>query len=193
MDMNSPFIDHAAPILSGDPSLSDQQRSDLWDAFATKNADELAQHLSALAIPNETKHRLWQAKQASLPVPSPTDKVTAAVTKIASLDPQIRQIAEASPNLLKAFTTAATTPEKEPAAPASGASAESKGTKAPKVEKPPVTPLAPRPDGQPHFPAIPDGHHRILASDGGVHDIPAENIEQARALDPNLHVLNPES
>ena len=187
--ISSPFQDHAAPVLAADPTLSDTAKADLWDAFHSKSPEELVQHLSTLAIPNETKHRLWQAKQASLPVPSPTDKVTAAVTKIASLDPQIRQIAEASPNLLKAFTTAATTPEKEPAAASGGASGSAKGTKAPKA---PAAPQPPRLDGQPHFPSIPDGHHRILGTDGSVYDIPAEHLDTARAADPNMHIMNPE-
>jgi len=184
----SPFMDHAAPILSAEPSITDDQRADLWDAFHTKNADELIQHLAPLAIPDDLKHKLWQAKQASLPIPSPTDKVTDAVQKIANLDPQARKIAESHPNLLKVFTTAATTPEKEATAALGGPSAVSKGKKAPAVSK---VPLAPRLDGQPHFPEIPEGHHRVLTAGGGVWDIPQEHIEEARALDPSLHVLNP--
>ena len=184
----SPFMDHAAPILSGDPTLDDNARASLWDAFHSKSPDELVQHLAPLDIPNETKHALYVAKQASMPVASPTDKVTDAVKKIASLDPQVRQIAESSPNLLKAFTSAATTPEKGPETAAGGLSASAKGKQAPKAPK---VPLTPRIDGQPHFPAIPDAHHRVLSSDGGVYDIPQERIEDARALDPNLHVLNP--
>ena len=183
----SPFMDHAAPILSGDPTLDDNARASLWDAFHSKSPDELVQHLAPLDIPNETKHALYVAKQASMPVASPTDKVTDAVKKIASLDPQVRQIAESSPNLLKAFTSAATTPDKQAQETPGAISVASKGKKAPAASK---VPLSPRIDGQPHFPEIPEGHHRIL-SQNGVYDIPIENIEKARALDPNLHVLNP--
>ena len=189
----NPFMDHAAPILAGDPTLNDEQRANLHDAFYQKNADELVQHLMPLAIPEDTKNKLWHAKQASLPAPAPVDKVTAAVQRIASLDPQTRQIAESSPNLLKAFTTAATTPEK-PAQEAAGASsAAPKGKTTPTTPKAPVAPLAPRADGQPHFPAIDPAHHRVLASNGGVYDLPKENVEAARKIDPNLHVLNPDS
>jgi hypothetical protein len=41
------------------------------------------------------------------------------------------------------------------------------------------------------LPPIPDGHHRVLASDGSIHDIPAKNIELAVQIDPQLKVLNP--
>ena len=187
-------MDHASPSLSAEPALTDQQRADLWDAFHTKNVDELTQHLAPLAIPDDLKHKLWTAKQAVSPVPAvpPVDKTVAAMQRMVTLDPKVLETAEAHPNVLKVLTSAATTPEKEPAAPASGTSASSKGTKAPKVETPAATPLAPRLDGQPHFPAIPDGHHRVLGTDGSVYDIPAEHLDTARAADPNMHIMNPE-
>ena len=187
----SPFMDHAAPILAGEPSITDQQRSDLWDAFHSKNSDELVQHLSTLAVPDDLKHRLWVAKQASLPAVEPVDKVTAAISKMVALPPDVLDKAEQHPNVLKAITTAAATPEKPAQEAAGGASAAPKGNTAAAAKKPAPLAQPPRADGQPHMPPIPEGHHRILASDGGIHDIPAENIEQARAIDPNLHVLNP--
>jgi hypothetical protein len=187
----SPFMDHAAPILQGDPTLSDQQRSDLWDAFHSKNSAELVQHLTPLAISDDTKHKLFQAKQASLPVAPPVDKVTEAVQRVAALDPKVLDVAESHPNILKAFTTAATTEPKAAATPAGETSAAPKPATAGKTAKPAAAPLAPRADGQPHFPPIPDQHKRVLASDGGVHDIPEERLGDAQKIDPNLHVLNP--
>lgn len=195
----SPFMDHAGPILQGDPSLSDTAKANIWDVFhQSKNPAELADKLQnmphpdqpgqTLVIPDDTKHKLWTAKQASMPAPPPLDKVSAAVQRMVALPPDVLDKAEQHPNVLKAFTTAATTPEKPAAEPASAAPAAGKGTKAPAAPK---TPLAPRADGQPHFPSIPDGHHRVLSTNGGVYDIPAENIEAARATDPNLHILNP--
>lgn len=184
----SPFADPASPILENEPSISDSQRADLHDAFYSKSPDELIQHLAPLAIPDDLKNKLHQAKQATMPVAGPIDKVTAAVQRIAQLDPQTRQIAESSPNLLKAFTAAATTEAKAPAEPAGASSPAGKGKTAPAAEKPA---LSPRQDGQPHFPPIPDSHHRVLSSNGGVYDIPAENVEAARAADPNMHILNP--
>jgi hypothetical protein len=41
------------------------------------------------------------------------------------------------------------------------------------------------------LPPIPERHFRILASDGGLHDVPIVNIEIALDLDPDLLVLNP--
>ena len=184
----SPFMDHVAPILQAEPSINDQQRSDLWDAFHSKNADELTQHLATLAVPDDLKHKLWAAKQASAPAAPPVDKVTEAVQRLAAMDPKTLDVAESHPNLLKAFTTAATAEPKAPAAPAGETSAAGKGKTASAAQKPA---LSPRPDGQPHFPSIPDGHHRVLSTNGGVYDIPAENIDKARETDPNLHILNP--
>jgi hypothetical protein len=186
----SPFQDHAAPILAGDPSLSDQQRSDLWDAFHTKNSAELVQHLTPLAIPDDTKHKLFQAKQLASPPAKvePVDKVSAAINKMVALPPEVLDKAEQHPQVLKAFTTAATTPEPEPPAAAGATSAEGKGKKTPEAEK---TPLAPRGDGQAHFPPIPDGHKRVLHPNGGVYDVPEENLANAQASEPNLHILNP--
>jgi hypothetical protein len=187
----SPFMDHAAPVLAGEPTINDDQRADLWDAFHTKSPEELVQHLQPLAVPDDFKKKLYDAKQQSMPVAGPVDKVTAAMKQLAQLDPNVLATAEAHPNVLKAMTSAATAPEKG-AGEAAGASKGSAKGNAPAEGKSPA-PLAqsPRPDGLEHLPPIPDGHHRVLASDGGIHDIPAENIEHAREIDPRLHVLNP--
>src|ERR1039458_6699727 len=181
----SPFIDHAANALQAEPALSDEQRADLHDVFhESKSPDELVQKLMPMVdIPDDTKHRLWQAKQASMPVAGPTDKVTAAIQRMTTLDPKTLELAEAHPNVMKAFTSAATAPEKDATASSGASSGSGKGTKTPKAS---AVPTAPRLDGQPHFPAIPDGHHRILSGNGAVYDIPQENIESARALDPSL-------
>jgi len=40
------------------------------------------------------------------------------------------------------------------------------------------------------LPHLPDQHARVLASDGGVHDIPIEQLEHARTIDPGLRVLH---
>lgn len=187
----SPFQDHASPILQAEPAITDQQRADLWDTFnQTKSPEELAQRLTPIAVPDDLKHKLWQAKNIATPPKAiePVDKVSAAVQRMVALPPDVLDKAEQHPNVLKAFTTAATTEPKAPAAPASETSAAGQGRMASAAQKPA---LSPRPDGQPHFPSIPENHHRVLASNGGVYDIPAENIEAARATDPNLHILNP--
>lgn len=188
----SPFQDHASPILSAEPSITDKDRESLWDTFhQSKSADELASKLQAIAVPDDLKHRLWTAKQAVTPPPvpaEPVDKVTAAINKMVALPPEVLDKAEQHPNVMKAFTTAATTPAEEPQGAPGASSGKDKGKNASDAQKPA---LSPRADGQPHFPSIPENHHRVLSSNGGVYDIPAENIEQARTADPNLHILNP--
>lgn len=188
----SPFLEPAEPILRGDPAITDEQRADLFDAFHSKNADELVQHLQPLMIPDDTKKRLLDAKKLSIPpAVEPMDKVAAVMTRMTQLDPQALELAESHPNVFKTMTAAATAPEKGPAGPAGASKAAPKGDTAAGAAQ--ATPLTqpPRPDGLQHLPPIPDGHHRVLASDGGIHDIPVENLEKARAIDPRLHVLNP--
>lgn len=187
----SPFQDHAAPVLAGEPTINDTQREDLWDAFNTKSADELVQHLQPMAVPDDFKHKLWAAKQQSTPSVAPVDKVTSAMKQLAQIDPQVLATAEAHPNVLKAMTSAATTPEKEAGGDSGASSSKEKGNTASASKKPAPLAQPPRADGLAHLPPIPDGHHRVLASDGGIHDIPAENIDKAREIDPRMHVLNP--
>lgn len=190
---DQPFIDHALPILDGDPALSDELRADLWDAFhTTKSAEDLAQHLQPLAIPDDTKQRLFDAKKKSIPpLVDPLDKASAAIQRLAALSPQVLETAETHPNVLKTLAGAATQGEKASTEPAGASKGADKGKMAGGSKKPQPLAQPPRPDGLPHLPPIPEGHHRILASDGGIHDIPAENIEKAREIDPTLHVLNP--
>lgn len=201
----SPFMDHASPILAGDPVLSDANRADLWDIFhSSKDPNELAQHLQSLAtpadptkqplvVPEDTKKRLWEAKQKSMPVAGPVDKVTAAMTQLSQIDPKVLEVAESHPNVLKVLTAAATTPEKEVPAASGGPSASPKGKTAQGDQAAPALALPPRPDGLEHMPPIPEGHKRVQASDGGIHDIPAddEHLKKAFSIDPRLHVLNP--
>lgn len=166
--------DLAAPILQGDPALDDSARAELWNAFHDKNPDELAQHLQPLAIPDDTKRKLLAAKQQSFAA----DPVTAAITKMAAMDPADLDLAENHPAVLKTMT-AALTPAPETTAPTA------------KTPKAPAMSAEPRPDGMEHLPPIPDGHYRVKASDGGLHDIPAERLKRAREIDPTPHVLNP--
>lgn len=193
MDTSNQFSDPAVPILAGEPTLDDNARADLHDAFYNKNADQLAQHLQALPLPDDFKKRFHDAKKQTEPIPDPVEKVVSVAQRIADLDPQVRQVAEASPNLLKAMTSAALTPDKDATAPTSAAPATTQGKSSAsgKKTKTPALALPPRADGLQHLPPIADGHKRILASDGGIHDIPDANVEQAFSIDPRLHVMNP--
>jgi len=189
----TPFDDPAKPILQGDPALTDDDRAGLWDAFhQSKDADELAQHLQehelkGVVIPDDTKKRLYQAKQVVTPV-DPVAKTKSVMQQMAQIDPQVLELAESHPNVLKTLTAAAGIGAKPAGEPAGGSKAAGKG-KTPADAQPLAQP--PRIDGQPHLPPIPDGHRRILASDSSIHDIPEENLEKARRIDPRLHVLNP--
>jgi hypothetical protein len=182
----SPFMDHAAPVLNADPTLNDQQRSDLWDAFHSKNSDELVQHLTPLAIPDDTKHKLFQAKQLASPPAKiePVDKVTAALNKMAALPPDVLEKAESHPQVMKAFTTAAVTPEKEPVAAPSEPAVAPKGKKTPEAEEAPQVPT--------DVPATPSQHALIHASNGAHYHVPVDRLDKAKEIDPNLTVLHVE-
>jgi hypothetical protein len=193
-DGQTPFVDHAAPILAGDPAINDQQRSDLWDAFHSKDPNELVKHLSGEqynAVPNEFKQRLFEAKQKAMPAMAPADKVTEAIQRIVKMDPQARELAETHPNLLKTFVGASTDAEKKAQEAAGESKPASKGKEAGKTAKPKALAQPPRGDGLEHYQPIPDGHRRIRSSDGFHYDVPEENLEAARQQDPNLMVLNP--
>jgi len=190
----SPFHDPAEPILRAEPSIDDDSKANLWDTFHSKSADELVQHLHSLAIPNETKTKLWQAKQAMAPAPpapGPVEKVASAIQKLSQMDPVTLDVAEKHPTLAKMFGDAAVKPPEAPKAakePQGASKSAGKGTAA-QTKTPLVQP--PRIDGLPHLPPIADDHYRVLASDSSLHDIPKENIEKARAIDPRMHILNP--
>lgn len=174
--------DLAQPVLASDPVLSDEQRADLWDIFhSTKSPEELAVQLQPIPVPDDTKHRLLQAKAQSIPpIVEPFDKTKAVINQMSDMDPRALALAESHPNVLKALVAAAGADKKteEPAAP------EKKDQN--QLLQQPV-----RPDGLQHFTSIPDGHRRVLASDGGIHDIPEDQLENARNIDPRLQVLNP--
>jgi len=177
--------DLAAPILAGDPALSDEHRADLWDAFhGSKHPDELAQQLQPLAASDETKQQLVAAKKQSMPAIAPVDKISAVMTKMTQMDPQTLALAEAHPNVFKILAAAANPPEKESES-ASGASKPSpKGN----TSKDGNNAAAPTPD----VPATPPGHALVQGIDGGLHHIPHANLDKARAIDPQLQILHVE-
>ena len=187
-----PLTDLAAPILAGDPVLSDEHRADLWDTFHnSKSPEELVQHLQPLRVPDDTKKRLYDAKKQSMPPVGPVDKVTAVMQKMTQIDPKMLDLAESHPNVLKTLTAAATTPEKGTESASGGTSPAGKGNIPAAGETPAPLNLPPRPDGLEHFPPIPGNHRRVMAHDGGIYDIPEENVNRAFELDPRLHILNP--
>jgi len=198
----SPFADLAAPILDSDPSLADSQRTSLHDIFYdSKNPDELAQKLMPMAdVPPDTKDKLHRAKQSMVPPPAPVaplDKAISAIATLKSLPPEVADYAEAHPTLAKLLIGAATAPEKGAGEAPAGAGADSTTRKAGKTvagkkgaAAAPVA-LPPRPDGLQHLPPIGENMIRVLSSDGGLHDVPRENVAKVFAIDPRAQILNP--
>lgn len=194
MAMNeTPFLDHAQTILAGEPSITTEQKADLWDVFHnTKDPNELAQQLAPLAVPDDLKQQLFEAKHRAVPKVEPLDRAVTALKVLTQIPQAVKEEAEKYPNTVKALLSAADKAgENEATAAQDKSKAAGKGKEA--GSKKQAQPLAqpPRPDGLPHLPSIPEGHYRVLASDGGIHDIPVENIEDARSIDPTLHVMNP--
>lgn len=178
MDSQNPFIDHAVPILAGDPAITDEQRADLHDIFhGSKDPAELAQHLQPLAVPDDTKRKLYEAKKLTIP------PMVEVLNQMAKIDPQALDLAETHPNVLKALT-AANTPEKGASGAAGASTPKSKGNTAGKASSAPTV--------KPDVPPTPSGHALVKASDGGLHHIPAENVDKAKEIDPELQVLHVE-
>ena len=114
MSSQNIFHDAAAPIIAGEPALpNDDARAELWDSFHSKNSEELAQHLAPMDLPPQFKQKLYDAKKASEPELAPVDKTIQAISRIKDIPPDVREMAESHPNLLKALTGAAHTSEKQ--------------------------------------------------------------------------------
>src|SRR6202789_3588023 len=165
MANDTPFMDHAAPILAGSPDLDDQKRADLWDIFHnSKSSDALAQHLQSVEAPDEVKQQLFEAKKSTTPAAKPVDKATAALARMSAIDPKLLDLAESHPKVTALLVGAATQPEE--AQQAAGASAGAgKGKSQADAKKLPPLKQPPRIDGLEHFKPIPDGHYRVQASD----------------------------
>lgn len=182
------FDDPAIPILTNAQNIDDTQRDTLYHVFhESKDPNELMQALQPLVVPDQVKSDLYEAKKRHMAAAGPVDKGFQVIDRLGGID-----IAEQHPNIAKALLNLAAK-EAEDAAAASreAQKAEGKGKEAGDAEKAPRAPLPPRPDGLPHLPSIPEGHYRVLASDGGIHDVPVDKIDVARQEDPLLHVMNP--
>lgn len=180
----SPFIDHAYPVLAGEPTINDDQRADLHDAFYSKNPDELVQHLQSLDMPDKFKQSLLDAKQKSMPAVAPVDKIAAVMTQMTQMDPAALALAEAHPNVFKTLAAAANPPEKDSGSGAGASKGNSKGD-SPKDGNKPAPPTA-------DLPATPPGHALVQGADGALHHIPHANLDKARTIDPQLQILHVE-
>ena len=189
-----PMIDHAAPILQAAQGIDDPTKADLHDIFhGSKDPDELARRVQAIGnVPPPVVQSLIAAKHSQMNQIEPTgddtlDKGFKVIQRLGGLDQ-----AESHPKIATALISlAAKTPEKEAGAVTGAPVASGRGKTAKNPQTSPETAPEPRPDGLPPLPPIPEGHKRLLATDGSIHDVPEENIEAARKIDPNMHVLNP--
>jgi len=186
---SSPFIDHASPILSAEPSLTDEDRSSLWDAFNSKNPDELTQHLqSQMGVPDDVKAKLLDAKHASMAPVKPTvgeggEKGFSVLARLGEIDPRILDLAEAHPKTISALIGAAS--KADATKPQAGGE-----TSAPAAADGKKTPSGSSEGPAADYPATPPGHALVQASDGGLHHIPHANLDAARKIDQNLKVLH---
>jgi hypothetical protein len=103
--------DTVGPVLAGEPTLTDEHRSDLFDLFhAVPSTSELAGHLNSLNLPPNLKRKLLEEKnktvEASAPVLNPVDRTDATIHHLAQMDPATRTLAEKNPRLLAAFIAA---------------------------------------------------------------------------------------
>jgi hypothetical protein len=98
------FIDNAYPILRGDPVLSPQDRSDIWDLFHvhSKDATALAQHLQAVpGLPDDTRAQLIAAKSKPSVEYDALDRAVKAVERMGKLDPKLLDLAERHKNVFQ--------------------------------------------------------------------------------------------
>ena len=102
-----PTSDHAKRILESVPDhvMSMDSKANGWVIFhSSRDSKELAQRLINFDAPEQVKTDLWNAKkQYSDPVPTPMDRATEALHRMASMDPNVLEIAERSPNILKSL------------------------------------------------------------------------------------------
>src|SRR5665213_2546759 len=175
-----PLIDHASGVLQGAQGIDDTQRADLWDAFQSKNPDELKQHLDTLPIPDDVKQKLHGAKLASVAPPAgppigQAEKGLSVISRMAAMNPKELDLAESHPNILKVLVGAATAPEKAPAA------AQDESKPAGKVKPSSGAQTSPDAAGiAADYPPVPSGHALVQTSDRGLHHVPIANIEGAR-------------
>lgn len=183
----SPFQDPAVPVLQGAP-IDDVQKADLHDIFHnSKDENELAQRLQPLVVPDQVKSDLYEAKKRFRPAGDVLEKGFAVIDRLGGIDQ-----AESHPKIATALIQLAAKEAEKQAQTAQDESGENgKGKQASSTASAAGAPLAPRPDGLPHLPTIPENHYRVMTSDGAMHDIPADKIDEARQRDPLLHVLNP--
>lgn len=179
------FVDPAHPILAGSNDVNDDGRAELWDIFHnSKDHSELARKLQSMAVPDDLKSQLYDAKKQSAPPVEPLDNATKALNRIGQMDPKILELAEKYPNVAKILSAAASSASKDAGKAAEGGKSASKGKESKKEEEAPAF--------KPDIKATPAGHALVRTHDGGLHHIPHQNIDKAKEIDPDLQVLHVE-
>jgi hypothetical protein len=101
---SSPAVDPAEAILRGDPTMSDLGRETAWSQFhGSKDHLELARKIQHVEMSNDTRHRLFIAKQATAPAVDHVAKVRSVIESVAHFDPNDLAAAESHPTVLKLF------------------------------------------------------------------------------------------
>jgi hypothetical protein len=108
--MTEEFISKAEPILRAAQGISDVDRADLFDAYhESENANDLAGRLQSVeGLSPDIASKLIAAKHSSEPVPSNLDRAVEAIHSVAKLDPQILEVAESHPVVMRGLVSAAT-------------------------------------------------------------------------------------
>jgi hypothetical protein len=101
-DPKSPEIDPAKDISQEDHTMADDGRAAAWDIFHS-SADHLslAQKIQHLEMLKETRHRLFEAKQATAPTVDPVHEVRKAIESVSQIDPATLEVAEKHPAVLQ--------------------------------------------------------------------------------------------
>src|ERR1035438_10283470 len=103
LQIDQRLVDHAKNILGPAP-IDDSTKADLWDHFHdSKSSADLAGRLASLPVPNELKHQLFTAKKLNDPVPTHTDNVITAITRMNQMPKAMLDLVERFPNVLRAF------------------------------------------------------------------------------------------
>jgi hypothetical protein len=96
------FVDRAFPVLHGEPTINDSQRSDLWDLFhQSANANELDQHLAGLNLHPDLKKQLIHAKSLGSVEYDNLDRAVQAIHRMTAMDRTTLDVAEGHPTVLK--------------------------------------------------------------------------------------------
>jgi len=104
--------DHAKNILSAEATLGDSDRAHLWELFhSTASSDELAGRLAHEEVPAHVEEALIAAKRLTDRKPEPPTPVQGAIERLKAISPDVLELAEKHPTVLRALVSEATAKE----------------------------------------------------------------------------------